>query len=107
MRRIYVAGPYTEGDTLTNVKNAIHAGETLFSHGFYPYVPHLNHLWEIYHTHTHEEWLSMDREWLELCDAVVRLPGESKGADIECEWAREKGIPVIGSVDECIAASYR
>jgi hypothetical protein len=37
---------------------------------------------------------------LTLCDAVLRIPGESRGADIECDLAREWGKPVYTSVDE-------
>ncbi|ASY62042.1 hypothetical protein SJ05684_c05780 [Sinorhizobium sojae CCBAU 05684] len=41
---------------------------------------------------------------LGLCDAVLRLPGESKGADNDVRLARERGIPVyyrLGDVPGC------
>src|SRR5437868_6760961 len=31
---------------------------------------------------------------LECCDAVLRIPGESRGADMEVARARELGLPV-------------
>lgn len=34
------------------------------------------------------------------CDAVLRLPGESRGADQDVAIARERGLPVWTSVDE-------
>jgi len=34
------------------------------------------------------------------CDAVLRLPGESKGADQDVAIARQRGIPVYFSLDE-------
>lgn len=37
---------------------------------------------------------------LALCDAVLRIPGESRGADIECDLARRMGKPVYTSVSE-------
>jgi len=37
---------------------------------------------------------------LELCDAILRLPGASKGADADVALAREKGIPVYYAIDE-------
>lgn len=37
---------------------------------------------------------------LEHCDAVLRLPGESKGADSDVAIARRRGIPVYHSLDE-------
>ena len=37
---------------------------------------------------------------LERCDAVLRLPGASRGADMDVARARALGLPVYGSVDE-------
>jgi hypothetical protein len=37
---------------------------------------------------------------LQHCDGVLRLPGESRGADQDVAIARERGIPVYSSVDE-------
>jgi len=37
---------------------------------------------------------------LEKCDAILRLPGASKGADEDVRKATEKGIPVYYSLEE-------
>jgi hypothetical protein len=37
---------------------------------------------------------------LQHCDAVLRLPGESKGADQDVKIATERGIPVYHSLEE-------
>jgi hypothetical protein len=37
---------------------------------------------------------------LQHCDAVLRLPGESTGADQDVAIAHERGLPVYYSVDE-------
>jgi hypothetical protein len=37
---------------------------------------------------------------IERCDAVLRLPGESKGADNDVKLAKERGIPVYYELDE-------
>jgi len=37
---------------------------------------------------------------LEHCDAVLRLPGASTGADNDVRIARERGIPVYSSAEE-------
>jgi hypothetical protein len=37
---------------------------------------------------------------LQHCDAVLRLPGESKGADQDVAIARGRGIPVYTTVEE-------
>ncbi|WP_438853949.1 DUF4406 domain-containing protein [Agromyces sp. M3QZ16-3] len=42
---------------------------------------------------------------LQRCDAVLRLPGESRGADQDVAIARERGIPVYHSLDEVPGAT--
>jgi len=37
---------------------------------------------------------------LEMCDAVLRIPGESKGADLEMVKAKELGKTIFTSLDE-------
>jgi hypothetical protein len=37
---------------------------------------------------------------LEHCDAVLRLPGESTGADQDVAIARERGLPVYARVED-------
>jgi hypothetical protein len=37
---------------------------------------------------------------LEHCDAVLRLPGESAGADQDVRIARERGLPVYDRVED-------
>jgi hypothetical protein len=41
---------------------------------------------------------------LQHCDAVLRLPGESTGADQDVRIARERGIPVYFSIEDVPAA---
>lgn len=41
---------------------------------------------------------------LQHCDAVLRLPGESSGADKDVEIAQERGLPVYRSLAEIPAA---
>ena len=54
---------------------------------------------------TRTEWLAIDLAWVAVCEAVVRLPGESGGADMETAEARRLGIPVFESVAELVAWS--
>ena len=104
IKYIYVAGPMTgSGNPYGNVHDGIVAGQTLLSVGFIPYVPHLTALWGIvYPSNTWEQWLRLDEEWLRKCDALLRLPGESKGADREVKFCEEHGIPVRHSIDQLI-----
>lgn len=93
--RIYVAGPYTDdpdGCTAT----AIAAGAAVLDAGHAPFVPHLAHYWHTLHgPRDYEDWMRIDLAWLRAADAVLRLPGESSGADREVALAHELGIPVI------------
>ena len=42
---------------------------------------------------------------IERCDAILRLPGESKGADNDVRLAKERGIPVYYHLSEIPAYS--
>jgi len=44
---------------------------------------------------------------LERCDAVLRLPGESRGADQDVAIARERGIPVYTDISEVPGVGVR
>ena len=49
----------------------------------------------------HEEFLyPVAARLLTRCDAVLRIPGQSKGADQDVRIARERGLPVFHSVEE-------
>jgi hypothetical protein len=102
MKRIYVASPYSLGDPLTNVRRQINAAEELINAGFVPFLPLLSHYQNEIHSHDYETWVRLDNSWIEVCHAVLRLPGESKGADGEVALARELGIPVYYSVGELV-----
>ena len=49
---------------------------------------------------THDDWLAGDLPIVAAVDAVFRLPGPSKGADQECDMAKELGIPVVHNLME-------
>ncbi len=100
--RVYVAGPISQGDTLVNIRRGIEAGQELWRLGYVPYIPHLDALWHLFYPKGYDGWIPYDLEWLKLCQAVVRLPGESWGADTEEDAARQLGIPVYHSVQELV-----
>ena len=92
--KVYVAGPYSGGDTVLNVRNAIDAADKLLRAGHVPFVPHLTMFWHLVHPHTYEVWLEYDRVWLLECDALLRLSGKSDGADQEVQDAIDNRIPI-------------
>ena len=100
--KVYIASPYTIGDKLANAKRQIKAADELLKHGFAPYVPLLNHFWDEISPKTESEWLDLDFEYLPICDCLLRLEGESKGADKECLKAWGLNIPIFHSVNEII-----
>jgi hypothetical protein len=53
-----------------------------------------------FQTLSHQDWLDMDFAWVAVSDAVLRLPGESTGADMETAFATERGIPVFHSIED-------
>ena len=92
--KVYIAGPMSHGDIAGNVRQAMDAAATLMQAGHAVYVPHLCHFMEISHPQPYELWLAQDFAWIAASDALIRLPGESSGADREAAFARERGIPV-------------
>jgi len=99
-KRVYVAGPITLGNQIMNVRTAVMVGTQLLDMGFAPYVPHLNFIWDFLTPRHYETWLALDKEWIKVCDALLRLPGESEGADREVQLANDLGIPVYYSIEE-------
>jgi hypothetical protein len=100
---VYVAGPLTKGDQLLNVRNAVLVGERLRAAGMHPFVPHLSALWHMITPVEYEGWMTLDFAWIEHCDALLRIPGESSGADREVVHAFARGIPVFLDEGELIA----
>jgi hypothetical protein len=98
--KVFISGPYSKGDVALNVREAVRAADRVWAAGFTPFVPHLTHLWHLISPHPYPDWLALDLEWLAACDHLVRLPGESAGADGEVARALALGIPVYEGVDE-------
>jgi hypothetical protein len=107
---IYVSGPITNGGKKTGrkhmLKHVMHAvgiGITLIRKGYAPIVPHLDWLFG-WHPKgkmiTWEDFLNWDLAVIEKCDAVLRLKGKSKGADIEVRYAKRRRKPVFYSLKD-------
>jgi hypothetical protein len=96
--RIYLSGPITQGSRSHNVYQANVMQEVLMRDGrFAPLNPMLTttapFAWEPWATH--DTWIECDLPWIAVADAVVRLPGESKGADAEVDYALANNVPVF------------
>ena len=99
MKKVYVAGPYTKGDVAVNVRKAMLVAHELMHDGYAPYCPHLSHFLHLQESRPYEDWINLDKEWLKVCDAVLRFEGESKGADMEVKLAEELGMPVFYDIE--------
>ena len=91
--KCYVAGPYSVPDPVANVAKACKFAGWLLDRGYNVFVPHLNMLLHMMEQRSWDDWLNIDLEWLEKCDCLIRLPGESKGSDLEVAAAKERHIP--------------
>ena len=93
---VYVAGPYTNPDPIIGTRNAVLAAEDVRSWGAVPIIPHLSMLWHLISPHEDINfWYEYDLKLLEKCDALLRLPGASSGADAEVRAADYWDIPVF------------
>lgn len=111
-KKVFIAGPYSERQEEVeatgavedqNVMNALRAADELFNLGYVPFVPHLFHFWHYACAeHPRIEWMKMDLEWLTVCDAIYRMPGDSKGADREVATAIIHGIPVFRTTEDLL-----
>ena len=102
--KVYIAAPYSRGDVAVNVRTAIECGTRLWDTGlFAPYIPHLTHFWHLVTPKPYAEWLDIDNQWIPVCSAFLRLPGESSGADKEEALARRLRIPVFYTEEGLIA----
>lgn len=97
--KVYIASPYTIGDAGTNVKAQLDMAALLLDMGIIPFAPLLSHFLHMAHPRLHQEWLEYDFEWVKSCDALLRLPGESKGGDMEVSVAKASNIPVFSGLD--------
>jgi len=95
MKLVYIASPYTIGDVAENVANQEETAHKILDIGHCPIVPLLSHYLHIRRQRKYEDWIKMDMAIIPRVDVVLRLPGESKGADREVELAKELGIRII------------
>jgi hypothetical protein len=93
---VYIAGPYTNPDPVLNTRNAIKVGAEIWRQHQVPVlIPHLTMFMHFLQPMSLDGWYEFDKAQLEHCDALLRLPGPSTGADMEVEFAECNDIPVF------------
>jgi hypothetical protein len=101
--RVYISGPLSSaGNELENVNVAADAARRLIDAGFSPLCPHLSWYIDQAGEIPHAVWMQIDLPWVEASDAILRLPGESVGAEIETSRAGTLGIPVFDTIAELV-----
>lgn len=101
--KVYIASPYTLGDVAVNVKRQLDTVDELMTLGFAPFAPLYSHFQHMAHPRPYQDWIAIDLEWVPACDVLLRLDGQSSGADGEVAFAIERGVPVVYSITELCA----
>lgn len=96
---VYIAGPLSgSGLESENVRNAVLAAHRVERMAFGEvavFLPHITALEHMIDPLPYEDYLRRALAWVEKCDAVLRLPGVSPGADRETGHAGARRIPVF------------
>lgn len=112
---VYIASPYTRGETDLNVHFACKTWEELRASGLVtPLAPLWSHLQQLVSPLSYAEWVAHDNEIIDrCCDACLRVdatcPAQlytettSPGADAEVELFRSLRRPVFFSTSELFA----
>jgi hypothetical protein len=95
IKTVYIAGPYSGGNTEDNVRAALMAAHAIMDLGATPFVPHLSHYLHLLRPRSYEEWMDYDFVWLDRSDALLRLPGISPGAEREVKRMQALNRPVF------------
>lgn len=96
---VYIAGPYTNGDPVENTHHTIEVANHLHDSGLATcIVPHISLFWHVITPKPYTHWLAYDIALLKVCHALLRLRGDSDGADDEVKWAIDHNIPVFYSI---------
>lgn len=96
--KVFMSGPYSS-DPEGHFQNQNNVLDILLDLGFAPYAPLLFHR---ANPRPYQDLLDLVIEWMESCDCILRLPGDSPGADAEIARANQLGIPVVYSIEELI-----
>lgn len=101
---VYIAGPITKPCPIKNMRQGLMMWKAFYQEGVItPFTPHTSVLQDAIFPMPYDNWLDYDFDIILHCDAVYRMSGESRGADLEVEFARKHNIPVFYNVRELYA----
>jgi len=104
---VYIAGPMRLMME-KGVHDACKMADRLYANGFIPFIPQLSFLWSVVTPFGSDDEiyaarLPYDFAWVDKCDALIRLPGQSRGADAECVHADLTHKPVFTEFEKLVA----
>lgn len=100
---VYVAGPYTKPEPVINTNIAVNVANALLETELVTvFIPHLCLLWHAITPKEEQFWIDYDLDVLSHCDALLRIPGESRGADGEVGWCETNNVPVFNHPQEVV-----
>ena len=113
---VYIASPYTKGDCAINVRTQMQAFDQLLSLGVVPIAPLYSHFQHMFIPRPYQDWIALDLEVIQRCDACLRLGAshdyadgstyrqfDSSGADGEVDEFNRLGRPVFTAVESVAA----
>lgn len=105
---VYISGPISFGNRNLSFYQACEAQLRLMQSGEYScYNPMLSMALMANNEISWSDWIECDLLWVAASDLLLRLPGASKGGDVEVAYAESLGIPVH-TIDyfECLRGLY-
>lgn len=95
--RVYISGPITKGQPTRsfNLYQSLDAQKRLIECSYAPFNPMLTMLHPDEPNIPHTAWMETDLPWVACADMILRLPGDSKGGDLETAYAERLDIPVF------------
>jgi len=120
MIKLYIAGPVRKGDLAENIRRATDIACAFAKLGYAIMVPQLSCYFDgpspddglhygdrgVYPQPegrlNASEWIAIDLAWVEVSDVLIRITGDSEGADAEVLHAEHCGIPwfCVSSVED-------
>lgn len=106
MKRIYVAGKYSDDDVMSvfgNMRRGIALSVEVLKAGYAPFTPWLDYHFCLEHPFDLQTMYEYSLAWLDVSDAVLVVEegwAESRGTIKEIDRAKNLHIPVYWSFDK-------
>ena len=102
---VYLAGPISPtkyASTEVHIARALDTFLQLTQAGVPSFLPHATAAFPSAHKIDYDVWMAWSDTYLRRCTHVLMLPGwtTSKGAMLEFGRAKDRGVPIVQSVEE-------